>query len=84
MIKIELDEEDRLRLERNKRKKDMKQFQKTKEVVLDELLPKATGKDALQEKRKIRADYPHLLLFVVVSLFAIVTEVVCCFCLISW
>jgi len=50
----ELDEEDRRRLDRLSYKKDAKSYLKRKEDVLDELLPKATGKEALIEKKKLR------------------------------
>jgi len=52
-----LDEEDRQRLERARAKKDMKEYSRTKEAVMDELLPKATGRDAMIEKKKMKAEY---------------------------
>ena len=41
---IDMDKEDRDRYERALRKKERKEFQKTENVILEELVPKATGK----------------------------------------
>jgi hypothetical protein len=41
---VEMDQEDRERYERALKKKERKDFQKTHEATLDELVPKATGK----------------------------------------
>jgi len=51
------DEEERRRLQHVAYKKDIKEYKKNKEFVLDELLPKATGREATMEKKKIRNDY---------------------------
>lgn len=64
----DLDEEDKQRIAWTKAKKDMKDYQKNKEVVLDELLPKATGKEAMFEKRKMRAEYQLIREYFVISL----------------
>ncbi|CAG8628661.1 6072_t:CDS:2, partial [Ambispora leptoticha] len=48
----EMDEEDQQRYERALRKKERKEFQKTHETVLEELVPKATGREAMIEKKK--------------------------------
>ncbi|KAG9298430.1 hypothetical protein G9A89_008694 [Geosiphon pyriformis] len=50
----EMDEEDRQRYERALRKKDYKDFQLTHETTLEELVPKATGREAMIEKRRAR------------------------------
>ena len=39
-----MDQEDRERYERALKKKERKDFQKTREAALEELVPKATGK----------------------------------------
>ena len=39
-----MDEEDKERYERALKKKELKDFRKTHEAVLDDLVPKATGK----------------------------------------
>ncbi|CAG8534973.1 1599_t:CDS:2 [Ambispora gerdemannii] len=48
----DMDEEDRQRYEHSFRKKERKEFQKTHETVLEELVPKATGREAMIEKKK--------------------------------
>ncbi|CAG8738285.1 2016_t:CDS:2, partial [Cetraspora pellucida] len=53
----DMDQEDKERYERALRKKDRKNFQATREMVLDELVPKATGKEALIEKKRARNSY---------------------------
>ncbi|CAG8525913.1 492_t:CDS:2, partial [Paraglomus occultum] len=50
----DMDDEDRRRYERSLRKKEAKDYAKTQEAVLDELLPKATGREAMIEKKKAR------------------------------
>jgi len=52
----EMDEEDRKYNEKIKQKRAEKKFVKEKEVVLDEILPKATGRDAVIEKKRVRAE----------------------------
>ncbi|CAG8768536.1 30366_t:CDS:2, partial [Racocetra persica] len=53
----DLDQEDKERYERALRKKDRKNFQATHDMVLEELVPKATGKEALIEKKRARNNY---------------------------
>ncbi|KAJ3108542.1 hypothetical protein HDU97_000824 [Phlyctochytrium planicorne] len=48
----DMDEEDLRRYNRLMDKKDRKGFQKNQEVVAEELVPKATGRDAMIEKKK--------------------------------
>ncbi|KAJ3312010.1 hypothetical protein HDU76_002988 [Blyttiomyces sp. JEL0837] len=48
----EMDEEDRRRYEQGMRKKDAKMFRKGREADLEELVPKATGRDAMIEKKR--------------------------------
>ena len=49
-------EEERRRDERETERRGRKEFRKKQELVMDELLPKATGKEAKFEKKKIRAE----------------------------
>jgi len=42
-LSLDMDDEDRRRYERSLRKKEVKNYAKTQEAVLDELLPKASG-----------------------------------------
>ncbi|CAI2172621.1 3920_t:CDS:2 [Funneliformis geosporum] len=53
----EMDQEDRARYERTLKRKERKDFQKTHEAVLDELIPKATGKEAMIEKKRAKNAY---------------------------
>ncbi|CAG8653990.1 9279_t:CDS:2 [Funneliformis caledonium] len=53
----EMDQEDRERYERTLKRKERKDFQKTHEAVLDELIPKATGKEAMIEKKRTKNAY---------------------------
>lgn len=48
--------EERWRDEREKVKRERKEMRKQHETVMDELLPKATGREARFEKKKIRAE----------------------------
>ncbi|CAG8541789.1 14609_t:CDS:2 [Racocetra fulgida] len=56
-IRSDMDQEDKERYERALRKKDRKNFQATHNMVLEELVPKATGKEALIEKKRARNNY---------------------------
>ncbi|CAG8558273.1 11893_t:CDS:10 [Diversispora eburnea] len=51
----DMDEEDKRRYERSLKKKERISFQKTQEVVMDELVPKAT--EAMIEKKRARNEY---------------------------
>ena len=48
--------EERRREEREREKRGRKEMRKQHELAMDELLPKATGKEARFEKKKIRAE----------------------------
>ena len=48
--------EERWRTEQEKVRRGRKEMRKQQELVLDELLPKATGKEARFEKKRIRAE----------------------------
>ncbi|KAI9343108.1 hypothetical protein BDR26DRAFT_933200 [Obelidium mucronatum] len=51
-----MDPEDRARYERALRKKDFKSFDSTRQVAIDEIAPKATGREAqIEKKRAINA-----------------------------
>ncbi|RIA90793.1 hypothetical protein C1645_737622 [Glomus cerebriforme] len=54
---IEMDQEDRERYERALKKKERKEFQKTHEIILDELVPKKTGREAMIEKKRTKNAY---------------------------
>ncbi len=49
------DEEDRI-LEKKMEKLERKKFHKAQDAVIDELLPKATGREALLEKKALRRE----------------------------
>ncbi|ORY39600.1 hypothetical protein BCR33DRAFT_699986 [Rhizoclosmatium globosum] len=51
-IDEDMDDEDRARYEKALRKKDAKSYDSTRQAALDELVPKATGREAQLEKRK--------------------------------
>jgi hypothetical protein len=51
------DSEDRRRREREEERRDAKKYLKRKEAVIEELVPKATGKDAQLEKKKKESAY---------------------------
>ncbi|RKP27983.1 hypothetical protein SYNPS1DRAFT_26392 [Syncephalis pseudoplumigaleata] len=55
----EMDDEDRRRYERGLRRKDTKSYRKAREADLEELAPKATGREAMIEKRRARSAYLH-------------------------
>ncbi|KAJ3020544.1 UNVERIFIED_CONTAM: hypothetical protein HDU68_010123 [Siphonaria sp. JEL0065] len=48
----DMDPEDRARYERGLRKKEAKSFESTRQTALEEMAPKATGREAQIEKRK--------------------------------
>lgn len=50
------DEEDERRARKEKEKWERKRARKEKEEVLEELVPKATGREAMIEKRKVRRE----------------------------
>ncbi|EFJ25301.1 hypothetical protein SELMODRAFT_413886 [Selaginella moellendorffii] len=52
----QVDEEDERLQKRKKEKAEQKKFVKEHELVMDELLPKATGKDRLLEKKAIQRE----------------------------
>ena len=49
-------EEERWRDEREREKRGRRELHKHQEMVMDELLPKATGKEARLEKKRVRAE----------------------------
>ncbi|KAI9594718.1 hypothetical protein BDF19DRAFT_443426 [Syncephalis fuscata] len=54
-----MDNEDRRRYERGLQRKDTKNYKKSREADLEELAPKATGREAMIEKRRARSAYLH-------------------------
>ncbi|KAI8058524.1 hypothetical protein BDF22DRAFT_739937 [Syncephalis plumigaleata] len=54
-----MDNEDRRRYVRGIRRKDTKSYRKAREADLEELVPKATGREAMLEKRRARSAYLH-------------------------
>ena len=52
-----MDEEDRRRYERALAKKEAKSARQTREMVMEELVPKATGREAMIEKRRAQNAY---------------------------
>ena len=60
----DMDEEDRRRYDRQMDKKRRKEFDRTKDTVMEELVPKPTGRDAMLEKRKtesVSCNFPFYL-----------------------
>lgn len=59
----ETEEDQRLRMEEERekerweRKRDIKDYKKTKEMVMEELVPKKTGRDAQLDKKKSQAEF---------------------------
>ncbi|GBB92547.1 hypothetical protein RclHR1_20200003 [Rhizophagus clarus] len=53
----EMDQEDRERYERALKKKELKDFKKTHEAILDELVPRETGREAVIEKKRAKNAY---------------------------
>jgi len=53
----EMDEEDRIRYKKQLKKKGDKNYIKTRESELEEIVPKKTGNEAMREKRKEKASY---------------------------
>ncbi|CAG8743712.1 9968_t:CDS:2 [Rhizophagus irregularis] len=53
----EMDQEDRERYERALKKKELKDFKKTHEATLDELVPRETGREAIIEKKRAKNAY---------------------------
>jgi len=52
-----MDEEDRIRYKKQLKKKGDKNYIKTRESELEEIVPKKTGNEAMREKRKEKASY---------------------------
>lgn len=57
---IRMDDEDREQYDRSVRRKKDKQHHKSKEADLEELVPKATGRDAVIEKRRAQTAYHRM------------------------
>eukprot|EP01113_Clastostelium_recurvatum_P051338 TRINITY_DN9952_c0_g1_i1.p1 TRINITY_DN9952_c0_g1~~TRINITY_DN9952_c0_g1_i1.p1 ORF type:complete len:218 (-),score=67.31 TRINITY_DN9952_c0_g1_i1:153-806(-) len=53
----DMDEEDRARYGRALQKKKERDYRSTKDAALEELVPKATGRDAQLEKKRAQRDY---------------------------
>lgn len=52
-----MEEEEQSQYRRRQERAQRKEYQKTKEVALEELAPKATGKEAMREKKRAMNDY---------------------------
>ncbi|CAB4437821.1 unnamed protein product [Rhizophagus irregularis] len=49
---VEMDQEDRVRYERALKKKELKDFKKTHEAILNELVPGETGREAYHRREE--------------------------------